>query len=194
MKAWLAVFLGLLTAPFAAQAHPHVLVDTHLIAQFEQGKIVSLLVGWRFDPLFSHTLIKDFDQDRDGKLSDKEIAKLEKEAFRDTRTAGYFTYARIDGKDITWPEARDFKLLTQADRLVYSFRLILPTPLDPRQKRLTVTTYEETYYIDMDLANDAAVAVNGPGSEGCQAHVSEDRDHALLGGLVVPKMMEVRCD
>ncbi|MBC7908205.1 MAG: DUF1007 family protein [Rhodospirillaceae bacterium] len=39
------VLAAALLAPVAAQAHPHVMIDAHAVAQFEHGKVVALLVG-----------------------------------------------------------------------------------------------------------------------------------------------------
>ncbi|MGE5475106.1 MAG: DUF1007 family protein [Bacteroidales bacterium] len=190
----LAVAALMLLAPCAAHAHPHVLIDSHVIVQFEGGKITALQMGWKFDPVYSSTLAQDYDADKSGGLSPSEIAKLEAEAFQDTAKAGYFTYAQVDGKPLAWPKADNFKVMPVQDSLLFAFRLRLPQPVDPRTQAFRLSTYEETYYIDIDFPNDAAVQLIGDGAAGCRAIMSPDLENKLYGGVVVPKKVEIVCE
>jgi ABC-type uncharacterized transport system substrate-binding protein len=188
-----AALLALLPTS-GADAHPHVLIDVQTVVEFRQGMIVSLLMGWKFDPVYSASLMKDFDANKDGRLDAKEMAKIEKEAFQDTRPQSYFTYPKVDGKPVTGLAATDFKVMGVKDSLLYAFRLPLPQPVDPRKTSFSFSTYEETYYIDIDFPTDNAVVVNGEGSAGCRATIAPDRANALLGGVVIPKKAEIVCD
>lgn len=187
--------LGLLSAllPLPALAHPHVLIDAHVVALFDQGKITALQMGWKFDPVYSSSLVQDFDADKSGTLSAAEIAAMEKDAFQDTLKQSYFTYAKVDGKAVEWPRATEFKVLVVKDSLLYAFRLHLPQPIDPKARAFQVSTYEETYYIDIDIPNDAAVKVTGSGSDGCRAVLSQDKANPLFGGVAFPRKVEFQC-
>lgn len=189
----LGLLLLLFLTPLPALAHPHVLIDSHIILLFEKGKVAALQMGWKFDPAFSSSLVQDFDSDKDGKLSPSEINTLEKEAFQDTRQYQYFTFANVKGTPVDWPQAADFKLLVHQDALLYAFRLNFPQPVDPRQDSLTLSTYEETFYIDIDIPNDAAVRLVGDGAEGCKAAIGQDRTNPLLNGVAFPKKVEIVC-
>ena len=192
MRRTFALLVALLV-PLPALAHPHVMIDAHVVALFEHGKITALQMGWKFDPVYSSSLVKDFDADKSGTLSAAEIAAIEKEGFQNTREYNYFTYAKIDGKPVEWPQATDFKVLVQKDALVYAFRLTLPQPIDPRQQAFKLATYEETYYIDLDLPNDDAAKLIGEGSENCRAVIGQDKETPLFGGVVFPRKFEVSC-
>lgn len=191
MWRWL-VPLALL-APLPAQAHPHVLIDAHVVVVFDKGQIHTLQMGWKFDPVYSGSLVGDFDQDKSGTLSAKEITSIEREAFQDTRPLRYLTHAKIDGQIVEWPKATDFQVMVHKDSLVYAFKLVLPSPVDPRKRAFQVSAYEEGFYIDVDIPNESAVKLVGSGSEGCAATISEDRDTPLLGGAAYPKKVVVRC-
>lgn len=185
---------ALLLTPATTQAHPHVMIDAHAVAQFEHGKIVALLIGWKFDPIYSSSLVHDFDKDKNGALSAKEIAALENEAFSDTQPISYLTYAKLDGTPVEWPKATDFKVMTFKDSMVYSFRLAFPKPVDPRTQALKFSTYEDSFYIDIDFPDAGAVKLIGAGSENCRATMSPDPDNSIFGGAVVPKKVEITCD
>lgn len=187
------VLLGLLS-PVATLAHPHVMVDVHALVEFKNGKAVSLFVGWTFDPVFSASLLKDFDANKDGRLDEAEIKVLEAEAFRDTREQSHFTYAKVGDKPVKWPAATEFKVMAVKDSLLYAFRLRFPEPVDPRKAGLSLTTYEETFYIDMDFPNDKAVTLTGEGSQGCKVVIAPDPASAIYGGAVIPKRASVICE
>lgn len=191
---WRLIF-GLMAAllPQSAQAHPHVMIDAHVVALFEQGKIVALQMGWKFDPVYSSSLVQDFDADKSGTLSATEIAAIEKDAFQETKKQSYFTFAKIDGKPIKWPKASDFKVLAVKDSILYAFRLTLPQPVDPRAHAFQISTYEESYYIDIDIPNEAAAKLTGDGSDGCTAELSQDKANPQFGGAVFPRKVEITC-
>jgi tRNA threonylcarbamoyladenosine biosynthesis protein TsaE len=191
MRRLLTALLLLLPAP--ALAHPHVLVDVHALVEFKDGRIVSLFMGWKFDAVFSASLLKDFDKNKNNRLDADEIKDLEREAFQDTRPQAYFTYARTGSDPVVWPVATDFKLVAVKDSLMYAFRLPLPRPVDPRKEAFSLTTYEETFYIDMDFPTDNAVTVNGEGAAGCKATIAPDHGNTIFGGAVTPKRATVTC-
>lgn len=193
MRRWLAA-LAVVLAPLPALAHPHVLIDSHVVVMFEAGRITGLQMGWKFDPVYSSSLAQDYDKDKSGSLSPAEIADMEREAFQDTAQHDYFTYAQVDGKTVRWPRAEGFTVLAVKDSLLYGFRLRLPEPVDPRRQAFRLSTYEETYYIDIDFPNDAAVRLTGDGAAGCRAIMSPDLENKLYGGVVVPKKVEITCD
>lgn len=193
MRRIIATMLGLL-APVPAAAHPHVLIDAHAVLEMKDGMVVSLFVGWKFDPVYGGTLALDFDADKNGKLDAAEMATMEREAFQDTREHSYFTHIRVGGQPVTGLVARDFKVLMIKESMLYSFRLPLPRPVNPRTEKVTVSAYEETYYIDILFPSDKAVVLNGDGAAGCRAVLSDDRENPLLGGVVFPKKVDVECD
>ncbi len=190
----LALILAVLLASTAAWAHPHVLCDVHAVVEFKDGKIVSLFMGWKFDPIFSASLFKDFDKNKNGKLDPSEIKDIEREAFHDTREQDHFTYAKVGDKPVKWPDATDFKVMGVKDSLLYAFRLHLPEPVDPRKVPFSFTTYEETFYIDMDFPDDKAVALTGPGSEHCRVTIAPDTGNTIFGGVVTPKRATISCE
>jgi len=190
-----AALAASLLAPLPAASHPHILIDVHAVVEMREGAITSLMLGWTFDPVFSATLLEEFDANHDGTLDAAELKRLEKEAFRETvAKEGYFTYARVGESPVSWPAATDFRVVAVKDRLMYMFRLTLPRPVDPRHATFSVATYDESFYIDMDFPNERAVVLTGEGAAGCRAQIGPDRGNTIFGGLVVPRRVWIRCD
>ena len=59
-----------------ASAHPHVFVDYSVEPVLRDGAIVGVRVVWRFDDFYSGLILDSVDTDRDGVLSDPEIAQI----------------------------------------------------------------------------------------------------------------------
>jgi tRNA threonylcarbamoyladenosine biosynthesis protein TsaE len=192
MRSFVLALLLALT-PGVALAHPHVMIDAHAVVEFKEGRIVSLFMGWKLDPVYSSTIFKDFDKNKDGKLDAADMATIETEAFSDTKPTSYLTYPKVNGIPASGLSAVDFKVLGVKGALIYVFRLPLPEPVDPRKAAFSFSTYEETYYIDIDFPEDKAIVLQGSGSDGCKAVMAPDHANPLLGGVVLPKKVEILC-
>ena len=93
-----SVLAFLLAAP-AAQAHPHVFVQTGLqLVADDSGKLVGVEVSWTYDDFYSLLLLEDMglDNDADGVLTPSELA-------------------RLDGFDLNWIEGFQGDLYITAD-------------------------------------------------------------------------------
>ncbi len=69
-----------LCAPLPVSAHPHVFIDTGLtLVTDATGQLLGIEVSWTYDDLYSMLLFEDMgvDQDFDGRLSDREITRLD---------------------------------------------------------------------------------------------------------------------
>lgn len=188
----LAALLAL--SPAAAMAHPHVLVDAHAVVEFKQGKIVALTMGWKFDAVYSGTVAEDFDANKNQRLDPPELAAMEKDAFLETAKQSYFTHVRVDGKEVSGLKHADFKVSVLDDGLFYSFRLDLPQPVDPRASAVSISTYEESYYVDIAFPSDRALAFRGEGGDGCRVVMGKDSLAQVMGGLVTPERVDVKCE
>lgn len=80
-RKWLTVAaVSLLTfGPAALRAHPHVFAEAKLNVEIDAtGKVSKLSHTWRFDEIFSETVMFEFDKDADGKISAAEQAEVSK--------------------------------------------------------------------------------------------------------------------
>lgn len=177
--------------PVGATAHPHIWIKNRATIDMDKGRIVAVTQRWTFDAFFSAALIKDFDADKDGKLSPVEIAAAKKNAFDALKSFNYFTQVRLNGKKVPLTDVRSFTARIDAGRVVYRFTLGLPAPIDPRREKAAFLFYDATYYVD--VAMDGAKAATVRKGQGCRARVSDDTANPIYFGLVVPKMVGVIC-
>ena len=182
---------GFWAAP--ARAHPHVWIDTTTTFLVSEGTITGIRVRWKFDSFFSTTLLDDFDKNRNKRFDGKETAELEKGAFAPTGRQNYFTYVKVDGKLLHGLKAKEFAAHVESGAVFYSFVLGLPEPVDPRRSVLTITFYEDTFFVDIAPAEGEPSRFDGDGSLACKGVVAPDPETTIYFGQVHPLTLTVQC-
>lgn len=186
------LLVGLMVGATAAQAHPHIFITADATFLFAGDKVTAMRIEWLFDDVFSDTVIQEHDADHDGRFDKKEIADIEAHAFAAVKDFHYFTYLWVAGKMIEPIHVRDFNA-RQADGLVtYSFVVPLPQPVDPRAAKVQIELYDETYFVQVDLAKPQAVRLDGA-PPGCQGRIAKDAKRRYYGGVIVPDQITLAC-
>lgn len=188
----LAVILGLLL-PAAAYAHPHVFIDNRVTFLFEGGKIVGFRENWLFDEIFSDQLLQDFDSDHDGSLSAAESDKLGAETLPNLAHFRYFTYVWIGGKDTGRLAPQDFHASAKNKLVTFDFLVKLPRPVDPLTDDFAVEINDREYYVEVLLAKDQPVRVEGLQGKSCEPSVQKNTKNAYYGGFVYPQQIKLKC-
>ncbi len=188
-----ALVVGLTAWAFPAFAHPHVWIDAITTVVVAKGMVTGIKVEWVMDTFFSETLLKDFDLNKNHKFDKNEVADLEREAFSNTAKQSYFTFVKADGVIVKTQKPKEFNAWIDKDVAHYTFLIPFAKPVDPKASALTVTYYEDTYYIDVGPPKADAVRFEGDGSLSCTAHVAEDPKTLIYFDSVHPLMVSVHC-
>ncbi|MFO1068590.1 MAG: DUF1007 family protein [Geminicoccaceae bacterium] len=186
--------LGLaLLAASPAAAHPHVWIDARVDLQFAQGRLDAIAMRWTFDDLFSDFVLNEYDRNGDGLFDAEETKAVEHDAFEALGDVAWLT--RLwSGETMIQPKGYRDLAITAADRIVtYSFTLELPEPVDPLAAPLVLGVYDETYYIDVLLAEQDPVKLSGEPPPGCRFQVFEDTAHPIYFGTVAPQSVDLTC-
>lgn len=191
--AMLALLSGLATAA-PAQAHPHVWIDNRIAFVFEGEAVTGLRLTWRFDEFFSDGLITDFDTDADGAFSPEEVAALQEGAFSALKDYHYLSRVWIGDVVFDPQEVADFTARLEDRAVVYSFVIALPEPADPRQVAIAAAVYDAEYYIEVLLAEQDPVTIEGAAGSGCRTEIQDDEQNAYYFGMVYPQNVSLRCD
>src|ERR1700754_3671792 len=102
MKRYTLILAGsLCLAPAAAFAHPHIFVEARLeVVAGPDGNIKELQNVWRFDEVFSSSVLMDFDKNTDLKLEPNELEEVGT-TVRDSLAAyDYYVNMSLNGKVI----------------------------------------------------------------------------------------------
>lgn len=178
-----ALFATLVTgaslACTSALAHPHVFAEANLeIAVDGQGNVEALRHVWRFDDLFSSTVLIEFDANGDLELDTAELETVGAVIHESLAEFGYFQFVTIDGRDIEMLPPERIIADFQDNQLIILFESHPAKPL-----KLAGTAgfgvYDPTFYTAIDFYDDDNLTVTGmPG--GCvQAVVRPDPDEAI---------------
>lgn len=163
--------LAALLAPVQALAHPHVFAEARLeIETSADGRVTELRNVWRFDEVFSSSVILDFDQDSNFELDAGELAKIGDMVTQSLAEFDYYTTVTSNGEDveIALPEA--IKVDYQDGQLLMFFAVIPKTELR-LSGNIHVGVFDPTMYAAIDFINDEDMMVTGASAAHCTRSV-----------------------
>jgi ABC-type uncharacterized transport system substrate-binding protein len=153
--------LILIGMPVAAHAHPHIFIEQHVVALFDQSGLTGFKFTWRFDPMYSSMMRADFVSSRSGPLTPADIKSLHDKSFVDLKAVHYFTRVTFNNKPLSLGIPTDFSAASAGGSIVYTFVIPLkPKNVQPKNT-VTVTVFDPSYYVYYDLAKDDPVTVTG---------------------------------
>ena len=176
-SALLAAPLCLAASP--AQVHPHVFAEAKLEVSIEpNGKVGKLSHVWRFDDIFSETVMFEFDKDADGKISPAEQAEISKTIVESIGEYNYFEAVADNGKEVKMAKPADLLASFDDKVLVISYS---NAPVDPVLMKGTVSfgIYDPTFYTAIDFIEDNDLAIKGTPPACKSKVVRPDADEAL---------------
>jgi ABC-type uncharacterized transport system substrate-binding protein len=166
-----AMFAFALALPLPANAHPHVFVETNLeIVRDDQGNITELRHVWRFDELFSTTVVLDYDTNTNNVLEPDELDEVSKTVTKSVGEENFFTEIRLGNKNVEFLPPEKINVDYKDGQILMFFATVLKSPVKPGDGDFKVSVADPTYYVAMEIADDAAVLISG-NSTGCSSLV-----------------------
>lgn len=181
MKRSTLLTVGLLSLPPAtAFAHPHIFVEARLeIVAAPDGSIQELRNVWRFDEVFSSSVVMDFDKNTDLKLEPNELAEVGKTVRDSLADYDYYMNLTIDGKNIT-VQKPDIIHVDYKEGQLLMFFAVKPVEKMPLKGKLSFGVYDPTLYTSIDFPTDNELATVGDGFKACKrAVVRPDADQVI---------------
>ena len=155
----------------AAAAHPHVFVESNLeIVRDSQGAVIELRHVWRFDDLFSSDVMLNYDANGDGKLDHDELDEVGKTVGSSIAEYDYYTEVRLgdENPDFNPPEAVMVDYVDNQVLIFFSLTMKKPVPINGKLLRVSVS--DPTFYVAMEIKDEAAVQITGNGV-GCKTEI-----------------------
>ena len=163
-----------------ALSHPHIFAEARVdLVATDDGMLKELRNVWRFDDIFSSSVLMDFDKNSDLKLDHGELSEIA-DTIRDSLgDYGYFTFITKDGasSEVAKPEIFnvDFK-----DNQLLVFFVARPKAPVKIGGSMTFGVYDPTLYTAIDFAKDEDMVVEGKSFEACtQKVVRPDPDQVI---------------
>lgn len=160
-----------LSVPSIALAHPHIFAEARLeVIAGDDGNVQELRNVWRFDEMFSSSVLLDFDTNTDLKLDEKELAELGEVMRTSLADFDYFTTITLDGKPekIQKPDAIHVSF---DQNQVMIFFAVKPEKTLPLKGKLTFGIYDPSMYTAIDFPTDEDLVAQGSGVSACKREV-----------------------
>lgn len=165
---------GLMTATVPTNAHPHVFAEARLdvVLAPDHQSITALRHVWRFDDLFSSTVLMEFDNNADLKLDDAELKEVSETIYASLAEYNYFQLVSADGRDVKMKPPEALMVNLENNQLIVLFESTPDTPI-PLSGKIDLGVYDPTFYTAIDFTEDSNMAVNDlpPSCKIGRAHV-----------------------
>ena len=176
---FIAAALGASICAGAALAHPHVFAQARMeLKATPDGHISELRHVWRFDELFTSTVILEFDTDKDGALGDAELDEVANTIAGSIADFNYFQNLEVNGKDIGFKKVEQMTVGVEDGELLVLFATIpvQPVKLVDGPK---IGIFDPTFYTAIEFYSEKdMVLVDAP--QGCvHKMVIPDPDDAI---------------
>lgn len=179
-RRFLLLAAGLACIPVAASAHPHIFAEARMeIVEGPNGTVQEVRNIWRFDEMFSASVVMDYDKNSDLKLDKDELADIGNTVLESLAEYSYYTFITADSKPVAFgkPEAIhvDYK-----DNQILMFFSVKPTKPLAIKGKLSFGAWDPTMYTAIDFAKDSDLTTQGKDLAACKHHiVRPDPDEVL---------------
>ncbi len=174
----LALASALCLPAVAAAAHPHVFAEARLDVVAAGNTVAALKHVWRFDDVFSSTVMIEFDRNGDLKLDGGELDAIADTVFKSLAEFDYFQSVSRDGQDVAMAAPERLIADFQDNQLIILFESKPEKPV-PLKGSLAFGVYDPTFYTAIDFVEDDYLAVEGMPAGCRRAVVRPDPDEAL---------------
>lgn len=153
----LAGALALCAIGGQAEAHPHVFVDAKMeIVGGPDGTLGSIRNIWRFDELFSSSVLFDFDKNKNGELDPDELDEVGKTVLGSIAEWSYYTFVSVKAGDLAFNPPPEIRALYQDGQLLLFFEMKPKQTVDLKSTPVTFTVYDESFFVAFDFADENA--------------------------------------
>jgi len=176
---------GVIGTP-CAHAHPHLFIEQQLEIVFDEQGLSGIRVRWKFDDMFSSMVIQDYDVNRNGRFEPSEVRVIENKAFSLVSEYGYFTFIKIDNVPFPIRSIRHFNAGIENHQVIYEFFIPCRVEAAPTMKKVSVASYDPTYYTAIMFSDENPVVLRGADGFDVKTSVREDPDTKIYFDMIHP--------
>ena len=133
---------------------------------------------WRFDDVFSSTVLMEFDKNADLKLDDAELKEVAETVLASLAEYNYFQLVTVDGKDVAMKPPPQLMANFDNDQLIILFESEPKAPLKLAGK-IDFGVYDPTFYTAIDFIEDDNMAVDRLAADCTRKVIRPDPDEAI---------------
>ncbi|WP_011582030.1 MULTISPECIES: DUF1007 family protein [Chelativorans] len=175
--AWITA--GMLAFSSPALAHPHVFAEARLnVAIGPERQVEALRHVWRFDDLFSSTVLVEFDKNQDLKLDEEELKEVAGVVHDSLAEFNYFQIVSANGRDVAMEAPAELMADFTDNQLIILFESKPKEPLQLKGK-VNFGVYDPTFYTAIDFTEDDYLEVENLPQDCNHTVVRPDPDDAI---------------
>ncbi len=183
----LSVLVILLTAwVVPVGAHPHIFIVQRLAVAFDDKGLAGFHVHWKFDDMFAGMIAEDHDRNHNGRLEPDEVQSIRENAFVYLAEFNYFVFVTIGNKPFKVKYTTDFTATLEDGRLEYRFFVPCHVRAARNVKKITVATYDPSYYTAIFFAKNRPVSLTAADACDVKTAIREDPATTIYYGMVHP--------
>ncbi|OJF96598.1 DUF1007 family protein [Pararhizobium antarcticum] len=171
---------ALVLAPSLAFAHPHIFAEARLeIVSDDKDEITELRNIWRFDELFSSSVMLDFDKNSNAQLDPDELAEVGQTVLDSLEEYDYYTTIFDNGKSVKVQKPSEIHADYKDGQLLLFFS-VKPAVTLALKGTMSFGVYDPSMYTAMDFPTDDDLALIGDKVNACSHKVVRpDPDEVL---------------
>jgi ABC-type uncharacterized transport system substrate-binding protein len=164
----MAILFGSTILP---NAHPHVFVEANMeLVINDKKQFTELRHVWRFDELFSASLIIDFDTNGDNKLDETEMAEITKTVHSSIGEYDFYTALRAGTKVINFYEPEKLSAYMKNGQMIMFFSVEPENPHDFSAAPLRISASDTSYYVAFEFTEKNVILKEN--AESCKTKVT----------------------
>lgn len=169
-------------------AHPHIFIETDITVVFAPKKIEKLEVKLSFDKIFSADLRQNFDANNNGIFEQSEITNIEQNAFANLVNYNYLVHIQDNGKSVKLESVEGFTAKIENGVVNYYFTAEVNIPAGKSAKKVKISSYDHTYYMDVGIKVKHTQFKNTPNFKYTWTSI-DDRSQAYYYEQIYPKTL-----
>ena len=171
-RSTLILAAALSLAPAAAFAHPHIFVEARLeVVAGADGNVQELRNVWRFDEVFSSSVLMDFDKNTNLKLEPDELKEVGTTVRDSLADYDYYVNMTFNGKTIKVNKPDEIHVDYKEGQLLMFFAVKPAETMPLKGNRLSFGIYDPTLYTSVDFPTDADMITVGDAFKACRKKV-----------------------
>lgn len=151
-----------------ASAHPHVFIEARTKILFDKDAFTGVEHRWAFDEFYTQTAIEGLDANKDGVYDREELAELAKVNIEGLKEFGYFTFAKLAGKDVAFGDVKDYWLEHKDGVLTLVFTLPFKDQVSASAPDFKLAVADPTFFIGFDWAKENSVSLSENAPKSCK--------------------------
>ena len=172
----LAALVGAAITGGAASAHPHVWITVKSeLVYAPDGSVTGVRHAWTFDDMFSVFALQGLDSQKKGEYTREELAPLADVNVTSLKEYDFFTYAKANGKNVTFTEPVDYSLEFNPKDTVLTLHFVLPLKAPLKAKALELEVFDPSYFVDFSLVEKDPVSLE-KAPAGCQIGLAKPKE------------------